>query len=76
MVFASSDLLGFTSSKTESFVLFFVHGTHKILLRVRSSKASIFFLSFFRTVQLLLPYVTVGNIMVSAILILVAHYTV
>jgi hypothetical protein len=69
MIVASSDLLGFTSSKTEKFVRFSAQGTRKILLHVHSSKALIFFLSLFRTVQLSLPYVTVGNIMVSAILI-------
>ena len=42
-VVASSGLLGFTSSKTEMFILLSVHETHRILLHIHSSKASIFF---------------------------------
>jgi hypothetical protein len=66
MIVASSGLLGCTSSKTETFVLASLHGTRRILLHVHSSKASYFFLSLFLTFQLSLPYVTVGNIIVSA----------
>ena len=40
-----------------------------------AQKHLFFFLSFSRTVQLSLPYVPVGNIMVSAILILVVFLT-
>jgi hypothetical protein len=39
-IVVSSDLLGFTSSKTERFILFSVQGTRKILLHIHTSKAS------------------------------------
>jgi hypothetical protein len=52
MIVASNDLLGVTFSRTDRLVLLSVHDTYKILLHVHSSKASIFFLSFFHTVHL------------------------
>jgi len=45
-IVTSSDLLGFTSSKTERFVLFSVQGIHKILLHVHSSAQKHKFFSF------------------------------
>jgi hypothetical protein len=46
MIVASSDLLEFTSSKTDRFILLSVRGTRKIFLHIHSSKVAIFFLSF------------------------------
>ena len=71
MIMASRLYSGWIFSRIYLFVIFFVHGTFRILLQHQSSKASIFFLSVLSTVQVSAPYIATGNTRAYTSLLLV-----
>ena len=71
MIMASRLYSGWIFSRISLFVIFFAHGTFRILLQHQSSKASIFFLSVLSTIQISAPYITTGNTRACTRLLLV-----